>query len=169
MTLMGIEDFVATAAKLYGLIVPIVGGLAYAGWWLRGFKADVNEERLRGTAETNEARLRGTAEANEAALKGQMGILEQRLALATEQQAAAEREGQGFQKELAELKEKMADDTTLSEDIRRAVTNLDFQLGKLLAANNATTTTLTSPGLWQPPAHLTQFSGNEWLETERKK
>jgi hypothetical protein len=66
---------------------------------LLGLRADLyasaKEERLKGTAEANEAALKGTAEVNEASLKGLIGILEQRLALATEQQAAAEREAEG--------------------------------------------------------------------------
>jgi hypothetical protein len=174
MTLMAVDfpKFFATAVELYdlwpsffhwaaGLIIPIIGGLVFAGWWMRGFKADANE-----------ARLNGRAEANEAALNGKIGILEQRLAFAAEQQTAAERVAEGFRNELDELKEKMAHDAR-PEDIRQTVTNLEVQLGKLLAANNATTTTLTSPGL---PAHLTQFTDSRWLEkpkatseTERKK
>jgi hypothetical protein len=173
MALMAVDfpKFFATAAELYGLwpsffnwaaglIIPIVFGLVTASWWMRGLRADANEAR---------------AEANEAALKGQMGILEQRLALATEQQKASGREAEGFKKELAELKEKVVHDAP-SEEIRLTVTNLEVQLGKLLTANNATTATLTSPGLWRPPAHLTQFTDNGWLgkprattETERKK
>jgi hypothetical protein len=168
MTLMAVDfpKFFATAAELYdlwpsffnwagGLIIPFVIVLVTATWWMRGYKAATNG----------------------AALKGQIGILEQRLAFATEQQTAAKREADGFKKELDELKEKMAHNAP-SEDIRQSITKLEVLLGKLLTANNATTATLTSPGFWQPqnPAHLTQSTDQGWLkspkattETERKK
>ena len=85
------------------------------------------------------------ADAEKAALNGQIAILKQRLALATEQQAAAEREAENFRKELDELKEKLAHNAAPNE-IAIATTNLDVLLGRLLTANNATTATLTFSG-----------------------
>jgi hypothetical protein len=173
MTLMAADfpKFFATAAELYdlwpslfhwaaGVIGTIAVGLVTASWWMRGYIADRNEARIRGTAEANEARIRGTAEANEAALKGQIGILEQRLALATEQQTAAKGEAEGFKNKLDELLEKVAHNAP-PEDVRRTVMNLEVQLGKALAANNATTTTLTAP--LPLPARLRQFGDDWWL------
>jgi hypothetical protein len=94
---------------------------------MRGLKADAREERLKGTAG-----------ANEAALIGQIRILDQCLALATEQQSAAERET------AVEGNEKCA-----VRGHPSALKNLEVQVGKVLTANNATSTTLTHLG--RPP------------------
>jgi hypothetical protein len=140
--------FFETAEKLYdlwpsffnwagGCLLVIAGFLVTAGWWLRGYKAD-----------TNEAALTGEKNAKEAALTGEIKLLEQRHALATELQAAAEREAERFKSELNELKEKVAQDAP-PEEIQAAVTNLEVQLGKFQAANNATTAALSSDEIWK--------------------
>jgi outer membrane murein-binding lipoprotein Lpp len=133
--------FFTTAAELYDLWPSLfnwAGGIAgstlvaivTATWWMRGYKADAREAALAG---------------ENVGLNGQIEILKQRLALATEQQAAAEREAEGFRKQLDELKEKVAHNAP-ARDIQVVTTNLDVLLGRLLTANNATTATLTFAG-----------------------
>jgi len=97
--------------------------------------------------------------------------------LATEQQAASDREIRALKSELDEVKKTIANDPKISrnEDIRGAVTNLEVLVARVITANNATTTTLTFPAGVPAPAHLTPFTDNRWLEqpkstthTERK-
>jgi hypothetical protein len=154
MILMAVDfpKFFKSAGELYDLwpsffnwaglsIISFIGALITATWWMRGFKAGADE-----------ARLSGTAGAKEEALRGQIGILEQRLALAAEQQSAAKREGEEFKNELDVLKEKLEQRFALvtkrqpaaAGEFRQIMTNLEVLFGRLLEANNATTITLTA-------------------------
>jgi hypothetical protein len=83
-----LPKFITTAMELYelwpslfnwaaSLIIPIVIALVTASWWIGGYRA----------------------EASEVALKGQIAVLEQRLALTTEQRDAAQREVEKIRKE----------------------------------------------------------------------
>ena len=137
--------FFMTAAELYdlwpsffnwlgGISCSLLAGIIAATWWMRGYKADADQSELKTEI---------------AGLKGQLAIFEQRLALATEQQKAAEREAEDFRLELGELKKKVASNASPKE-LQVVTTNLDVLLGRLLTANNATSATLTFSGVGYP-------------------
>jgi hypothetical protein len=197
--------FFSKAAELYelwpsffnwaaGVILPAIGGLVWAAWWIRGYKAEIREavlggqivalqeqlaaetatlkgelaaekgqleakvavlmgqmetERavLKGQVETERAALKGKLEAETAALKGEINVLTQRLELATEQQKAATDQAKIFEVQLAELKSKTSRGEQPSpSEIKNATIVLDIALQRLLAANDAVTSTLTIPG-----------------------
>jgi hypothetical protein len=133
--------FLTTAAELYGLWPSLfnwLGGIAgtiltgavVAAWWMRGYKASADIAKV---------------ETEKASLKGQIDVLQQRLALATEQQRAAAEQATKFESELSAIKAKAATGDT-AKDIQSLTTNLEITLQKLLLANNTVTSTLTFPG-----------------------
>jgi len=78
--------FFSTAAELYGLwptffkvvggsIVPIIGGLVTATWWMRGYKADAREAVLEG----QNVALQGQLAAETATLKGELAAAKGQL------------------------------------------------------------------------------------------
>jgi predicted RNA-binding Zn ribbon-like protein len=104
---------------------------------MRGYKAaaEIGELKAKAAAETGELKAEAVG------LKGQIEILDQRRALASEQQKVAESEAETFKKQLAEFKEKVEQNASPKE-IQMATTNLDVSLDRLLAANNAASATL---------------------------
>jgi hypothetical protein len=77
-------------------------------------------------------------------LQGQIDVLTQRLALATEQQKAATEQAKKFEAELEQLKAKTSRDPTTSVEIKKITMDLDRALQRLMASNNAVSSTLTS-------------------------
>ena len=158
-----IPKFISTAVELYELwpsLFDWLGGslgafmvfLATASWWMRGYKA----ERDIAIARADSVSTRGQLETEKAALKGQIDVLEQRLALATEQQAVAAKEAESLKKQVDERRKQFAE-KSVPADVGLFTTNLDVALARLLAANNATTSTLTLHGA---------LYGNDFKRTE---
>ena len=106
-----LQRFLTTARELYNLwpalfnwaaagFLPLLGVVATASWWMRGYKAD----------------------AVEAGLKGQIDVLTQRLALSAEQQKASNEYGKKVESELAEYKAQGADTKRLEISVGNLIT-----------------------------------------------
>jgi hypothetical protein len=100
--------FFSTASQLYdlwpsffnwlgGIAGSVIVAIVIATWWMRGYKAaaEIGELKAKAAAETGELKAEAVG------LKGQIEILDQRRALASEQQKVAESEAETFKKQLA--------------------------------------------------------------------
>jgi chromosome segregation ATPase len=94
---------------------------------MRGYKAEAREASLEG---------------EKIALKGQIEILQQRLALAAEQQKVVTEQAKEFQAELAQLKAKVGKGESVG-DLQLFTTTLGATLDKVVNSNNAVGSTLT--------------------------
>jgi len=156
-----LAKFFKTAIELYnlwpsffysvaGLIIPITLGLITVTWRMRGFKADTEQERLKGNMEVLEKTLTGQIEVTKTTLNGQIALLKEHLAFAKEQQGAAQKEAENLKAQLTEFKPQL---TELVEkggrkafaDIQNSTAVLESTLGRLLSANNAVSVALTPP------------------------
>jgi len=154
------KEFIETAVKLYtlapslflwlgGFLVTLIGTTWTLSWFMRGYKAE-SEVAKKDAEVAGKAAELAKKDAEVArkdieitGVKGEMAVLAQRLALAQEQQKAAEAEAEKFAKELAELEKAPAPQ---SKEFAELTKQLELTLGRLVTANSAVTGTLNFKG-----------------------
>jgi TolA-binding protein len=151
--------FFKTAEELYdlwpalfnwaaGWSFTLLGIVATASWWMRGYKADAAEAGLRNqlNSQINELNIQIAGLNGEiAGLKGQIDVLLQRLALAADQQKASAEYAKKVESELAQVNAQAAKGADAKE-LQLTVKGIENSLGALINSNNQVTRTLTFPG-----------------------
>jgi hypothetical protein len=154
---------------LGGIVIGTLAFMVTSTWWVRGYMADrdiailKNEKAtlerektvlkgqfdaekvlLNARLESEIKALNAKADAERTAAQGLIQVLEQRLQLAVDQNAAAKDEARRAKDQLTGLREAARSGGSL-KDLQVATTHLDTSFDKIIHANSAVSDILTFP------------------------